>query len=117
MLCFSVTALAILLVEVILIMIAKGTHFFRSFLHVTDVIIIIVALVFELLIPHDTVAVIMFVLVWRIIRVAHGLFTSFELDHKRIHEEEGVKYESKLKNLEQLNNKLVAEIKALQNLN
>ncbi len=48
-----------------------------------DLFVISIAIIFEVFVNIDSVGLIVFMLFWRVIRIVHGFFTSFEIEHKR----------------------------------
>lgn len=70
----SIAILSILLLNVAALIVAFGRAFFLHPLYVLDLVVVSAALVLELTLHKDTAGVIIVITLWRIVRVAHGIF-------------------------------------------
>ncbi|XP_024381486.1 uncharacterized protein [Physcomitrium patens] len=70
----SVAILSLLLLNVFGLIVAFGMAFFLHPLYVLDLIVVCTAPVLELTLHTDTAGVIIMLTLWRIVRVAHGIF-------------------------------------------
>ena len=83
----SIVILAILMVNVLFLVVANGISFFVNPLYVLDLVVVSTALGLELLLDADTAGLIIILTLWRIVRVAHGIFeVTDEAWEKNIHE-------------------------------
>ncbi|KAL3691203.1 hypothetical protein R1sor_004854 [Riccia sorocarpa] len=70
----SISILSILALNVLGLLIAFGTSFFRHPGYVLDFFVVGTALALELFLDSDTVGLLIILTLWRIVRVAHGIF-------------------------------------------
>lgn len=84
----SIAALCLLMVQVLLQMIAYGLRFWKSPVYVIDFVVILVALVAESLPAGFRVGgLVVFLLVWRVLRVCHGAYTAAHLHRHSVEHE------------------------------
>merc|ERR1711865_781917 len=65
--------------------IAYGYRFFTKFFYVLDFFIIAISLGFDLFLNTSEAGLMVLLLSWRVLRIVHGLYTSFELHHGAAH--------------------------------
>jgi len=83
----SIVILAILMLNVFGLIVANGTLFFVNPLYVLDFVVVSTALGLEILLDADTAGLIIILTLWRIVRVAHGIFeVTDEAWEKNIHQ-------------------------------
>ncbi|KAG6541985.1 hypothetical protein Mapa_016622 [Marchantia paleacea] len=70
----SISILSILAVNVVGLLVAFGTAFFRHPGYVLDLVVVGTALLLEIFLDSDTVGLLIVLTLWRIVRVAHGIF-------------------------------------------
>lgn len=83
----SIVILAILMLNVFGLIVANGRSFFVNPLYVLDLVVVSTALGLEIMLDADTAGLIIILTLWRIVRVAHGIFeVTDEAWEKNIHE-------------------------------
>jgi len=86
----SLSILFIFLAQIVLLMLAYGTNFFKNAFFLLDAVVVVTALVLELVFHVREGALFIVLLSWRIVRIVHGLYTTIEIQHKetnkQIHE-------------------------------
>jgi hypothetical protein len=83
----SIVILVILMVNVLALVVANGTAFFRNPLYLLDFVVVSTALGLEIMLDADTAGLIIILTLWRIVRVAHGIFeVTDEAWEKNIHQ-------------------------------
>eukprot|EP00249_Psilotum_nudum_P013498 c24365_g1_i1 orf=143-952(+) len=83
----SITILSILALNVLGLLLAFGVSFFKHPGYVLDLVVVITALCLELLLDAETASLLVVLNLWRIVRVAHGIFeVTDEAWEKEIHE-------------------------------
>lgn len=83
----SIVILSILMLNVVGLIVANGMSFFRNPLYLLDLIVVSTALALEIALDADTAGLIIVLTLWRIVRVAHGIFeVTDEAWEKNIHE-------------------------------
>lgn len=89
----SIVILAILMLNVFALIVANGRSFFLNPLYLLDLVVVSTALALEIALDADTAGLIIILTLWRIVRVAHGIFeVTDEAWEKNIHQlEEKVK--------------------------
>jgi hypothetical protein len=70
----SISILTVLALNVLLLLVAYGRLFFRHPGYILDAIVIGTALLLEIFLDTDTVGLLVVLTLWRIVRVAHGIF-------------------------------------------
>lgn len=70
----SIVILVILMLNVLGLIVAFGRSFFLHPLYVLDLVVVSTALGLEVLLDADTAGLIIILTLWRIVRVAHGIF-------------------------------------------
>lgn len=83
----SIVILAILMLNVFGLIVANGRSFFCNPLYVLDLVVVSTALGLEITLDADTAGLIIILTLWRIVRVAHGIFeVTDEAWEKNIHQ-------------------------------
>lgn len=83
----SIVILGLLLLNVFSLILAFGRAFFLHPLYVLDLIVVSAALALEIALHKDTAGVLIVITLWRIVRVAHGIFeVTDEAWEKDIHQ-------------------------------
>lgn len=70
----SIAILIVLLVNIAGLFVAFGLSFFRHPGYVLDLVVVVTALLLEILLDADTAGLLIILTLWRIVRVAHGIF-------------------------------------------
>ncbi|KAG0607017.1 hypothetical protein M758_9G186200 [Ceratodon purpureus] len=83
----SIVILAVLMLNVFALIVANGRSFFGNPLYLLDLVVVSTALGLEILLDADTAGLIIILTLWRIVRVAHGIFeVTDEAWEKNIHQ-------------------------------
>lgn len=82
----SVGILVVFAVQIFLLLCIYCAEFFKEPAYVADLIVVYGALLIELNKAFKGGSLFVILLSWRLLRVIHGVFTSFELQHKQQHE-------------------------------
>jgi hypothetical protein len=87
------------------LMFAYGTHFFTTPSYLFDLMVVGVALVLDVGVdlPFGHLGIIL--LFWRVLRVVHGLYTTFENHHKNFKKKDDEERETHAEKLEELSSK------------
>ncbi|CAM6102862.1 unnamed protein product [Calypogeia fissa] len=70
----SIAILSVLALNVLLLLVAFGFRFWRNPGYVLDAFVVGTALLLEIFLSTDTVGLLVILTLWRIVRVAHGIF-------------------------------------------
>lgn len=70
----SIVILTVLSVNIFLLLVAFGLYFFRHPGYILDAFVVGTALILEIFLDTDTVGLLVVLTLWRIVRVAHGIF-------------------------------------------
>jgi len=81
----SISILMIFAVQILLVMCSIGFKFFRNAFFVLDMVVVGGALILELALHVKQGALLVVLLMWRLGRIVHGLVTSIEIGHKKMH--------------------------------
>jgi len=103
----SLTILGIFQAQIILTIIAYDIKFFKSPFYVMDLVIISGSLVMESVKSFKGGGLFVLLLSWRVLRIIHGLFTSFEIEnhetHKKLNQTKKVGHQRQLAMVKRIN--------------
>ena len=83
----SLTILFIFLAQIVLLMFAYGTHFFKNPFFLLDAVVVVTAVVLEMVFHVREGALFVVLLSWRVVRIVHGLYTTIEIQQKETHKQ------------------------------
>lgn len=81
----SVSILMVFAVQILLVMCSLGFKFFKNAFFVLDLVVVGGALILELAFHVKQGALLVVLLMWRLGRIVHGLVTSIEIGHRKMH--------------------------------
>eukprot|EP00747_Dinoflagellata_sp_TGD_P038517 gnl/TRDRNA2_/TRDRNA2_139720_c0_seq1.p1 gnl/TRDRNA2_/TRDRNA2_139720_c0~~gnl/TRDRNA2_/TRDRNA2_139720_c0_seq1.p1 ORF type:complete len:233 (+),score=48.79 gnl/TRDRNA2_/TRDRNA2_139720_c0_seq1:2-700(+) len=81
----SVSVLFVFAAQILLLMLAYGCAFFKNFFFLLDAVVVGGALILELGFSSSKASLAVVLLSWRLGRIIHGLVSTVEINHKKMH--------------------------------
>jgi len=79
---FSFSILCFFALDVSLLIVSFGISFFKQPIYILDFFVIFLSIILEMKVSHDEAELLIILLLWRVIRILHGVYTYREIKHK-----------------------------------